>query len=105
MFYLIIFILILIILILVLIIFRKKQEKETVYQNTQQKEKEKNKKKILQELQNKQKITNNDIEKMLNISDATATRYLDDLEKQGKIKQVGKTGKHVYYEKSNGSTG
>jgi Fic family protein len=45
------------------------------------------------------KITNNDIEKLLGISDATATRYLDELEKEGLIRQVGKTGGGVYYEK------
>ena len=44
-------------------------------------------------------IVNNDVEKILGVSDATATRYLDELEKEGKIRQVGKTGKHVYYEK------
>ena len=46
-----------------------------------------------------EKITNNDVEKLLGVSDATATRYLDELEKQGLIKQMGKTGKDVYYEK------
>ncbi len=36
---------------------------------------------------------------MSGISEATATRYLEELEKEGKIKQVGKTGAHVFYEK------
>ena len=45
------------------------------------------------------KVANNDIEKLLGVSDATATRYLDDLEKQGFIRQVGTTGHNVYYEK------
>jgi Fic family protein len=45
------------------------------------------------------KATNNDIEELLGVSDATATRYLDELEKEGLIKQVGKTGNAVYYEK------
>jgi Fic family protein len=39
------------------------------------------------------------VEKLLHVSDATATRYLETLEKEGKIKQVGKTGKHTHYEK------
>ncbi|KKQ03399.1 MAG: hypothetical protein US12_C0016G0009 [Parcubacteria group bacterium GW2011_GWA2_36_24] len=43
------------------------------------------------------KITNDEIEKFLHVSDATATRYLSQLEKEGKIKQVGKTGKGVSY--------
>ena len=45
-------------------------------------------------------VTNDEVEKMLNISDATAERYLDELEKQGKITQVGKTGRQVTYKKT-----
>jgi predicted HTH transcriptional regulator len=33
------------------------------------------------------------------VSDATATRYLEILEKENKIKQTGKTGKGVTYTK------
>lgn len=47
----------------------------------------------------KQKITNDEVEKFMHISDATATRYLSQLEKENKIKQSGKTGKHVFYSK------
>ena len=47
----------------------------------------------------KQKITNDEVEKFMHISDATATRYLSELEKEGKIKQTGKTGKSVFYSK------
>ncbi|MBU4142612.1 hypothetical protein KJ590_01245, partial [Patescibacteria group bacterium] len=45
------------------------------------------------------KVVNDDIEKLLGVSDATVTRYLDELEKEGKIRQVGQTGRYVYYEK------
>lgn len=45
----------------------------------------------------KSKITNDEVEKLLRVSDATATRYLSQLEKEGKIKQSGKTGKGVSY--------
>ena len=45
------------------------------------------------------KITNDEVEKFLNVSDATATRYLSQLEKEGKIKQSGKTGHMVSYSK------
>jgi len=65
----------------------------------QAKEKEDNKKKILGLLETQNKLTNNQVEQMLDISDSTATRYLDDLEKEGKIRQIGKTGRDVYYEK------
>ena len=44
-------------------------------------------------------ITNDEVEKYLHVSDATATRYLSILEKEGKIKQNGKTGKGVLYAK------
>jgi predicted HTH transcriptional regulator len=43
------------------------------------------------------KITNDEVEKFLHVSDATATRYLSQLEKENKIKQVGKTGHAVSY--------
>jgi predicted HTH transcriptional regulator len=44
-------------------------------------------------------ITNDEVEKFLHVSDATATRYLEILEKENKIKQTGKTGKGVTYTK------
>ncbi len=37
------------------------------------------------------------VEKMFGVSDATATRYLDELEKEQKIRQIGKTGQNVFY--------
>jgi predicted HTH transcriptional regulator len=45
------------------------------------------------------KITNDEVEKFLHVSDATTTRYLSQLEKEGKIKQTGKTGHSVFYSK------
>ncbi len=45
------------------------------------------------------KITNDEVEKFMHVSDATATRYLNTLEKENKIKQSGKTGKFVSYSK------
>jgi predicted HTH transcriptional regulator len=44
-------------------------------------------------------ITNDQVEKLLHISDATATRYLSQLEKEGKLQQIGTTGKSVKYTK------
>ena len=55
--------------------------------------------KIMSKLIEKGKISNDEVEKLLRVSDATATRYLSALEKEGKIKQTGKTGKSVFYEK------
>lgn len=47
----------------------------------------------------KSKITNDEVEKFLHVSDATATRYLSILKKEEKIKQTGKTGHSVFYSK------
>jgi hypothetical protein len=44
-------------------------------------------------------ITNDHVEKLLHVSDATATRYLSQLEKEGKIQQVGTTGTAVKYQR------
>ncbi|MCK4386882.1 MAG: winged helix-turn-helix domain-containing protein [Candidatus Pacebacteria bacterium] len=63
----------------------------------QRKRKQENKEKILEFLQNNQKITNNDVEKLCGVSDSTAERYLNELEKEGKIRQIGTVGHTVYY--------
>jgi predicted HTH transcriptional regulator len=42
-------------------------------------------------------ISNGDLENELGVSDATATRYLEELEQMGKIEQIGKTGRGVKY--------
>ncbi len=43
------------------------------------------------------KITNDEVEKFLHVSDATATRYLSQLKKEGRIKQNSRTGAGVSY--------
>lgn len=53
--------------------------------------------KMLAHVQKKGKLTNNVVEKLLLVSDATASRYLTSLEKSGKLVQHGKTGRDVYY--------
>ena len=63
------------------------------------KKKRENLEKIRSLFAERARVANNDVESLLGVSDATATRYLDELEKQGLVRQVGKTGKHVYYEK------
>ena len=55
--------------------------------------------KILEFVSTKGSVTNDQVEKLLHVSDATATRYLTQLEKEGKLKQEGKTGKSVSYSK------
>ena len=55
--------------------------------------------KILEYVHARNHVTNDEVEKLLHVSDATATRYLSQLEREGKIKQIGKTGKAVTYTK------
>jgi len=52
---------------------------------------------ILEQAQKQGRITNDEAENMFCISDSTASNYLDQLEKEGKLKQVGKSGRGVYY--------
>jgi len=61
------------------------------------KEKEKNIGKILGHVWHNNRITNNDVEDLLDVSDATATRYLEELEERGRIVQKG-DGRSTYYE-------
>ncbi len=63
----------------------------------QSKKKVENKEKILDFLRENKKVTNNNVEKLTGMSNATAERYLDDLEKEGKITQHGKIGQSVFY--------
>jgi Fic family protein len=45
----------------------------------------------------KDNVQNDDVQALLGVSDATATRYLEELEQGAKIQQVGKTEHSVYY--------
>ncbi|MCR4311054.1 MAG: DeoR family transcriptional regulator [Candidatus Taylorbacteria bacterium] len=58
---------------------------------------EEQKAKIVDLLNTKGEIQNNDVETLLGISDATATRYLNELEQEGKVEQIGGTGRGVSY--------
>jgi hypothetical protein len=53
--------------------------------------------KIMALTQSRGKITNDDAQKLLRFSDATATRYLAELVKQGRLRRVG-PAKRPYYE-------
>lgn len=53
--------------------------------------------KIMFEVKKNKKITNTEVCKLLRISQATATRYTEELLKQGKLKQAG-AGRSAYYE-------
>ncbi len=51
----------------------------------------------LRDGKNEKGITCGEVEKMFDVSENTARRYLNLLEDEKKIKQVGKVGKSVYY--------
>ncbi len=53
--------------------------------------------KILTLFETKKEIANDEVEKLLHVSDATATRYLEILEREGRITQLGQRGRGVRY--------
>jgi predicted HTH transcriptional regulator len=53
--------------------------------------------KILQLAKEKGEITNDDVEKLLHVSNRTATRYLEELLRQGKLKRIGSPS-HAKYQ-------
>jgi Mn-dependent DtxR family transcriptional regulator len=63
----------------------------------QQDEKQMRKAKILEMIREKGSVKNNAIETALGVSDATATNYLQELEGEGKIEQIGERGRFVSY--------
>lgn len=63
----------------------------------QSRKKQENKNKVLVFVQKNGKVKNGDVEKMLGVSDATAERYLNELEKEGKLTQHGIIGQNVFY--------
>ncbi|MDP3996105.1 MAG: FaeA/PapI family transcriptional regulator [bacterium] len=64
--------------------------------------KEDRKERIMRLFSEKSEIQNDDVEKLLGVSDATATNYLSELEAEGKVEQVGERGRGVFYTIKNG---
>ena len=71
-----------------------------VYSTEDAEKKKENLGRIEEFIVGKDKFTNDDIQSYLGDSDTTVGRYLDELEKSGKIKQVGDTGSGVFYTKA-----
>jgi len=59
--------------------------------------KEKRKQEIVNNLSDRKTIKTNDVADLLDISRATTFRYLEELEKAGKISQIGAYGRNVEY--------
>lgn len=60
---------------------------------------DKNLEEVLDLLEDKCELQNEDIRKHLNVSDRTVVRYMDTLENRGQVEQVGETGRAVAYRK------
>lgn len=76
---------------------KRKQHGVTSYVEKQQNEKQSRKEKILEMIREKGSVANNDVESELDVSDASATNYLSELESERKIEQVGERGRFVTY--------
>ena len=102
-------IIILVVAVAVLVVFARKEAKK---HDTSAKEefigicksavetasqKEARKQKALAMFVDKSELSNSEIRKALGVSSRTAVRYLDELEAEGKLKQVGKIGHAVTY--------
>jgi predicted HTH transcriptional regulator len=84
-------------LVVYFLVHRKKSIGIATYVAKQKNEKEARKEKILEMIREKGNVTNNDIETVLGVSDASATNYLQELEREDKIEQVGERGRFVSY--------
>ncbi len=93
-------ILVLVVLVAGLWIWRAKYGKGSLIER-QAREKADQKRKILEyfDLVGDGRVKNDDVQKLCGVSDATATRYLEELEQEKLIKQIGDFGTYVYYEK------
>ena len=69
----------------------------TVFANRQTAKKEGGKERILALMRNGGEIGNDEIRELLGVSRQTATRYMDELEAEGKVRQVGTSGQSVTY--------
>jgi len=68
------------------------------YMKKREDKKAEGKNSIMEMIKKKGRITNREVQESLEISDATATRYLDELEKEGKVAQKGKSVNTYYIE-------
>jgi len=84
----------------ILIVRELRKSRSPALIKKQVQDKAEHKQKILELLDKQDKITNDEVQKLLGISDKTVERYLNELQKDGKIKRVGETGKWVFYTKT-----
>ena len=111
--FILIFLIILVLAVLLMVIFARQEAKiyntktseelvgiaKTVFDRTLKKQA--NLDKIMSLLASRAELSNAEIRQALKVSSRTAVRYLDELEKQGKVEQIGKTGQTVIYRLKN----
>jgi predicted HTH transcriptional regulator len=56
-----------------------------------------NKQKILDYINRKGRASNAELRELIGVTDRTIVRYMDELEREGKIRQIGDTGRGVFY--------
>ncbi len=81
---------------------KKGEEKDgcgTLVNTKQTDEKERRKAEIMKLFETQEEVRNRDVETLFQVSDATATNYLTELETEGKVRQVGVFGPLVSYKK------
>ncbi len=71
------------------------------YHKELQSTKENRKLEILELFKTNKELTNNNIEKLLGVSDATTTRYLDELEEEGIVETFGNSRRTTKYRLKN----
>jgi len=59
--------------------------------------KQKNKQKILELFENNSELTNERVKEALKVTDRSVVRYMDELGHEGKVAQIGTTGRGVVY--------
>lgn len=57
----------------------------------------KSKARIIDYVQSTGQVTNHEVEDLLLVSSSTAHRYLNELEREGILEQIGSSGRGVYY--------
>jgi predicted HTH transcriptional regulator len=71
---------------------------ESAARNTEQiEEKEKHLEKLRALFHTRGELANDDVQAELGVADATARRYLEELQSEGFIEQIGETGRNVLY--------
>lgn len=94
-------ILVAIIVVLIILLLTKKTREQVVgiYSSAldQTVRKNSNKEKILALIRERKEASNSDIREALGVSERSVVRYMDELEREGRVKQIGNTGRGVLY--------